>query len=109
MGNVCSVSPFEHRRNEEILARWNRLQRMAMRRLEWFGQVNRRNETENIRTVVEMKMEKRPKGRLRLRLKDIVRRDIKAWKMKEEWAADREKGKDLCKTCYTTLGNSSER
>ena len=30
---------------------------MVMRRLEWFGHVERIDETENIRAVVEMKME----------------------------------------------------
>ena len=30
---------------------------MVMRRLEWFEHVKRRDETENIRAVVEMKME----------------------------------------------------
>ena len=33
------------------------------RRLEWFGHINRRYDTENIRAVAEMKMEgKRPRG-----------------------------------------------
>ena len=31
---------------------------------------------------------------------DTVRRDMKALKITEEWATDREKGKGLCKTCY---------
>ena len=49
---------------------------MVMRRFEWFGRVERRHETENIRAVAEMKMEgKRPRGRPRLRWKDTVRRD----------------------------------
>ena len=38
------------------------------RRLEWFGHVKRRDEIENIRAVVEMKMEgKLPRGRPKLR------------------------------------------
>ena len=37
---------------------------MRRRMLEWLGHVKRRNETKNIRAVVEMKMEgKRPRGR----------------------------------------------
>ena len=41
---------------------------MVMRRLECFGHAKRRDKAENIRAVVEMKMEgKRPRGRLKLR------------------------------------------
>ena len=59
-------------------------------RLEWFGHIKRRDETENIRAVAEMKMEgKRSRGRPTLRWNDTVRRDLKAWTIKEEWATDR--------------------
>ena len=44
---------------------------MRRRRLEWFGHIKRRDETENIRAVAEMKMEgKRPRGRPKLRWYD---------------------------------------
>ena len=68
---------------------------MTRRRLEWFGHVKRTDETENIQAVVEMKMEgKRPRGRPKLRWKDTtVRRDLKAWHIREEWATDRERWK----------------
>ena len=47
---------------------------MRRRRLERFGHVKRRDETENIRAVVEMKMEgKRPRGRPKLSWKGTVR------------------------------------
>ena len=90
MGN--GVSLLEHSINEEILEEAKE-ERIAMvmrrRRLEWFGNVKRRDETENIRAVTEMKMEgKRPRGRPKLRWYDTVRRDLKAWKIKEEWATD---------------------
>ena len=55
---------LEHRRNEEILEE-TRLEpiALAIRRLEWFGHVKRRDETENIRAVVEMKTDrKRSRG-----------------------------------------------
>ena len=61
------------------------------RRLEWFGYDRRRDEIENIRSVVKMKMQrKRPRGKPKLRWKDNVRRDLKAWNIREEWATDRE-------------------
>ena len=52
MGN--GVSLLEHRRNEEILEEANAEQIatvMRMRRLEWFGHVKGRDETEHIRAV----------------------------------------------------------
>ena len=54
------VSLLEHRRNEEILEEAKVeliVMVMRRRRLERFGKVRRRDETENIRTVVEIKME----------------------------------------------------
>ena len=86
------VSLLEHRRNEEILkaAKVEPLATvMRRRRLEWLGHVKRRDETENIRAVAEMKMEqKRPRGRPKLQWNDTIRRNLKAWKMKEEWVTD---------------------
>ena len=107
------VSLLEHRRNEEILEE-AKVEPIAMvirrRRLEWVGHAKRRDETENIRAVVEMKMEgKRPRGRPKLRWKDTVRRDLKAWNIREEWATDMERWKGLCKTRYPAQGDSGER
>ena len=74
---------------------------MRRRRLELFGHVKRRDGTENIRAVVEMKMEgKRLRGILMLPWKDTVRRDLKAWNIREEWATNRERWKGLCSTRY---------
>ena len=87
---AMEVSLLEHRRNEEILKE-ARVEMIAMvmrrRRLGWFGHVIKRDETENIRAIVKMKMEgKRPRGRPMLRWKDTVRRHLKAWNTREEWA-----------------------
>ena len=75
------VSLLEHWRNEEILeeAKVEQIATvMRRRRLEWFGHVKRSDETEYIRSVVELKMEgKRPGGRPKFRWKDTIRRDIK--------------------------------
>ena len=69
-----------------------------------------KRQTENIRAVVEMKMEwKRPRGRPNLRLKDTVKRDMKAWNIKEEWATDRDKWRSVCNTRYTAQGDGGER
>ena len=67
---------MEHLRNEEILEEAREeLIAMVMRRLGWFGHVKRRDETENIRAVVEIK-EKHPIGSPKLRWKDAVRRGL---------------------------------
>ena len=74
---------------------------MTTRMLEWFGHVKRKYETGDIGAVAEMKMEgKRPKGKLRLRWKEIVIRGMKAWPIREEWATDRGKwkGRPISKT-----------
>ena len=109
---AMGVSLLEHRRNEEILeeAKVEQIATvMRRRRLEWFGHVKRRDKTENIRAVVEMKMEgKRPRGRPQLRWKDTVKRDMKAWSIKEEWATDHEKWRSLCKTRYPAQGDGGE-
>ena len=56
---AIGVSLLEHRRNEEIFEE-TRAEPIAMvmrrRKLDWFGHVKRRDETENIRAVVEMMM-----------------------------------------------------
>ena len=63
---------------------------MRRRRLEWFGHVKRRDETERIRTVAEMKMElKRHRGRPKLSWKDTVRRELAAGDTIDEYATDR--------------------
>ena len=52
---------------------------------------------------------KRPRGRLRLLWNDTVRRDLKAWNIKEEWASDGERWKRLCKTRYPAQRDGGER
>ncbi len=60
--------------------------------------------------VAEVKMEgKRHRGRPTLRWKDTGRRDMKAWKILEEWATNRERWEGLCKTHYPEQGDASER
>ena len=109
---AMGVRLLEHWRNE-ILEEANMeaiATVMRRRRLEWFGHVKRRGETENIRAVAEMKMEgKRPRGRPKLRWNDTVRRDLKAWNIKEEWATDRERWKCLCKTRDPEQGDGGKR
>ena len=86
---AMGVSLLEHQRREEILeeARVEPIATvMRRRRLEWFGHVKTRDETEHIRAVVEMKLEgERPRGRPRLQWKDNVRRELTAWTIREEW------------------------
>ena len=110
---AMGMSLLEHQRNEEIL-REAKVEAIAMvmrrKRLEWFGHVKRRDETVNIGTVAEMKMEeKRPRGRPQLRWNDTVRRDLKAWNIREKWATERDRWKGLCNTRYPAQGDDGER
>ena len=57
----------------------------------WFEHVKRRDETENIRAIVKMKMEGKCPRRPKLQWKDAVRRELKAWSTREEWAIVRER------------------
>ena len=107
------VSLLEHRRNEEILEE-AKVEPISMvmrrRRLEWFGHVKRGDATENIRAVVEMKMEgKRSRGSTKLRWTDTVRGDLKSWNISEEWASDTVRWKGLCKTRFPAQGDGGER
>ena len=51
--------------------------------------MKRRDETENIRAVVDMKM--RGSALEEVEMEDTVRRDLKAWNIGEEWATDRDR------------------
>ena len=67
MSNGDEPVRIHYRRDEKILEE-AKVEPIAMvvrrRRREWLWRVKRRDETENIRAVVEMKMEgKRPRGR----------------------------------------------
>ena len=82
------MSLLEYRKNYDILEEAKE-EHIAMvmrrRRLEWFWHVKRRYDTENIRAVVDTKIEgKRPRGRPTLRWKDTVSRDQQAWNIREE-------------------------
>ena len=83
---------------------------MRMRRLEWFGHIKRRDETKNIRAVAKEKMEgKRDRGRPKLRWKDTVRRDLKAWNIREEWATKQgEMERSLQEPHYPAQGDGGE-
>ena len=58
-----------------------------------------------------MKMGKRPRGRPKLRWIDrpTLRRDLKVWNIREEWATDSERWKGLCETRSHTQGDGGER
>ena len=85
---------------------------MRRRRLEWCGHVKRIDETENIRAVVELRMEgTRPRGRPQLRWKDTVTRDLTASNIRGEWTTDRERWqiwKKICKTRNPAQGDSGK-
>ena len=104
MGN--GVSLLEQRMYEEILEEAKEEQiAMVMRRKEkagvvWPRQKKRRNR-EHQSSCRNEDGRKRPRGRPTLRWKDTVRRDLKAWIIREEWATD--------KTRYHAQGDGGER
>ena len=70
----------------------------------------KRWDCENIWAVAEMKMEgKRPRGRPKLRLKDTIRRDLKAWNIREEWDIDRERQKRSLQAPLPRTGSQRRR
>ena len=51
---------------------------LMQKRLRWYGHVRRRDDSHITRTVLDMEVEGvRPRGRLKLRIMETVRRDIK--------------------------------
>ena len=67
---------------------------MVMRRLEWFGRSDRERWKDTVRRDMEAWKIREEWATDRERWRDTVRRDMEAWKMKEEWATDRERWKD---------------
>ena len=68
---AMGVSLLEHRRNKIFKEARVELIAMVTRGLEWFGHVQRRHETENIRAVAELKMEEDLKINIYLFVKDL--------------------------------------
>ena len=83
---TMGLSLLEHRRNEEILeeAKIEHIATvMRRRRLEWFGHVKLRNR-EHQSSCRNEDGGKRARGKPKLRWKDMVRMDMKAWSIREE-------------------------
>ena len=80
-----------------------KVEMIAMRRLERFERVKR---SEDITAVAEMKMAEsaieEDEGRHGGTLSEGT------WKIREEWATDRAKWKDPCKTRYPAQGGGNE-
>ena len=78
---IQGVSLREHRRNDEIREAATVqpiTTHLMQKRLGWYGHVRRRDDIHMTRTVLNMEVEGvRPRGRLKLRYMDTIRRDIK--------------------------------
>ena len=78
---IQGTSLREHKRNEEI-GEAATVQPIAthlmQKRLRWYGHVRRRDDSHTTRTVLGVVVEgERPRGRLKLRYMDTIRRYIK--------------------------------
>jgi hypothetical protein len=90
---MLGVSRMERIRNVEIRKRVgvvNISDKMRECRLRWLGHVVRRDERNQIRRVWELEVDgKRPRGRPKLRWKDVVRKDMSDRKIDVSLANDR--------------------
>ena len=65
---------------------------MRVRRLQWYGHLQRREEDEDIRYVKEMKVAGRKKrGRPKRRWMDTINADLKRWGLESEDVNDRDR------------------
>ena len=89
---------LEHWRNEIVDEARVEPTGIVMRRrgLEWFEHVKKETKQKTFEQLWKLTWRgKRPRGRPKLRWNYSVRRDLKGWNIREEWATDRERWKGL--------------
>ena len=63
---------------------------LKRRRLRWWGHIERREESNCLKKCQNIEVSgKRPPGRLKKSWREVVKRDLKDWGLKEGWAMDR--------------------
>ena len=69
---------------------------MRRRRLQWYGHVRRRDREEDIRSVIEMRVQgKRKRGRPKQRWSDTISEDMRRWDLHEDDTEDRDRWRSL--------------
>ena len=99
MRHIHNICYEDHISNEEIRER-AKLEAISVsmrrRRLQWFGQVRRRDREEDIRMVAEMRVQgKRKRGRPKRRWMDTIKDDMRRWGLEEEDTEDRSTWRSL--------------
>ena len=96
---IQGISLEEHLRNEEIREKAG-IEAISIvmrkRRLQWYGHVCRRKESDDIKKVTNVKVNgKRGRGRPKHRWKDTIKADMKMWKLETKDTDDRERWRAL--------------
>ena len=89
---------------DKLINHWNTTNYVKAQRLNWFEHINRKLETSIVREIYKWKPStSRPVGRLKLRLEDDVRNDLRKMKLMKwaEQVQDRLKWKDIVEKVKT--------
>ena len=93
--HIHGVTFEDHITNEEIRSQASVRElsiQMRVKRLRWYGHVCRRDEDEDIRRVMEMKVTgRRKRGRPKQRWTDTIRTDMRCWDLEKADTQDRER------------------
>jgi len=90
---MCGTKMRDRIPNEELRLRMgveSVKEALKRRRLRWWGHIERREESNWLKKCQNLEVTgKRPAGRPKKSWREVVKRDLKDWGLKEGWAMDR--------------------